>query len=126
MFQKTYDIKAVPASRPRVTRSHRVYYTKTYTKFRQDWQAITKKDWPAMQAEMENTHEYAFSFEICFAKHPRADLDNLTKALQDSLMKAELNHVQVLLDDNFCTDLHGVKHSDTGLNQIKLRIWRIK
>ncbi|MFT8487976.1 RusA family crossover junction endodeoxyribonuclease [Oenococcus sicerae] len=121
MFERTYNIKAVPASRPRVTRSHRVYYTKTYTKFREDWQAITRKDWPAIQVEMENTHEYAFNFEIYFAKHPRADLDNITKALQDSLMNAS-----AILDDNFCTDLHGVKHSDTGLNQIKLRIWRIK
>lgn len=121
MFIKEYKIKAVPASRPKIPRYGHPYYPKRYTEFRKRWLEITKPDWPAIQAEMENTEEYEFSFEFWCAKHAKSDLDNVAKALEDELVKAG-----VILDDNLIVVTRARKHFNAGYDAIKIFIRRIK
>ncbi|WP_243148542.1 RusA family crossover junction endodeoxyribonuclease [Oenococcus sicerae] len=119
MFQKTYDIKAVPAARPRVGK--RVMYPKTYAKFRQDWAIYTHSDWQAIYAETKDAREYEFSYEAWFKLHPKADIDNVFKALTDTLVKAK-----VVPDDNLITKSTITKHFNSGKEQVRIVINKIK
>ncbi|MFT8324754.1 RusA family crossover junction endodeoxyribonuclease [Oenococcus sicerae] len=120
MFERTYNIKAVPASRPRVTKRV-VYYPKTYAKFRQDWVLITHHDWQLIYAETKGAREYEFSYEVWFKLHPKRDIDNLFKSLTDPLVKAK-----VMPDDNLITESHILKHFNSNKEKIKIVISKIK
>ncbi|MFT8728617.1 MAG: RusA family crossover junction endodeoxyribonuclease [Oenococcus oeni] len=119
-FQKIYQIRAVPASRPKVPRYGHPYYPKRYMQFRKDWALITHNDWPMIFLETKDAREYEFSYEAWFDKHPVADIDNLFKALTDTLVKAK-----VIPDDNLICRSYIDKHFHSGKEQVKITIRKI-
>lgn len=91
-----FNINPVPASRPRVTR-YGTYYGKKYKNFRKDIDIlISKQDIPLIKGLYRGKFQFYVAMPISWSKKKRnalegqycdnnADLDNLLKAICDSL-----------------------------------------
>ena len=121
MFKKTYDIKAVPASRPRVTKTGHSYYAGKYPVFRKLWALMTHSDWPAIYAETKDSQEYEYSIKVWLRNHPKSDHDNIAKALEDELVR-----LKIIPDDNLITEHHFYKYFWSKKDQVEIKIRRKK
>lgn len=112
LLRFSISINAVPASRPRISKWG-AYYGKRYTAFRKAApeaiqeaiknSGVSHKDLPLTQ-----TLECDFIFRIQQPKstkldYPRCDVDNLLKAIQDSIQGI------LIVDDNQIVEVRGRK-----------------
>jgi len=122
-------VNPVPASRPRVSRWG-TYYSKTYTAFRKAApaaieDAVTNSGVGRSDLPFSQPVECEFVFNLKRPKttklsHPRCDVDNLLKGIQDSIQGI------IIVDDNQLLTVKGTKQwakkGEEGSIVMKLRI----